>query len=59
MNTYIRTAFIGPVQTVEVYLNYTKFNHFLLYGKVDFRPEKICRKRPLRLLHRNSTGGGE
>jgi hypothetical protein len=36
----IRTAFIGPVQTVEEPLNYTKFSYFWLYDVAEARLEK-------------------
>jgi hypothetical protein len=31
----MRTVFIGPVQTVEGYLNYTKFKYFPLYDLAE------------------------
>ena len=43
---------MGPVQTVEGYLNYTKFSHFPLLDVEETALKKAAKPAPLRLLHR-------
>jgi hypothetical protein len=38
-------VFIGPVQIVEDYLNYTKFNYFSLYDVAELRVGDERKKR--------------
>jgi hypothetical protein len=39
-----RTVFIGPVQAVEDYLNYTKISYFSLLKLEDSRVERNAKK---------------
>ena len=47
----IRTVFIGPVQVVEDYLNYTKISYFSLPELEECQREKPVKKGRAAVLH--------
>jgi len=47
----IQTAFIGPVQTVEDHLNYTKFSYFSLLEVADLQPGKRAKNGAVPVFH--------
>src|ERR1017187_7624515 len=47
----IRTVFIGPVQVVEDYLNYTKISYFSLHELEECQREKPAKKGRAAVLH--------
>jgi hypothetical protein len=55
----IQTAFIGPVQTVDYYLNYTKLSYFSLLEVADLPLGKGAKNGSARVLHSFPWAGFE